>query len=40
MLKPDYESIHPDLGHSYKYESYDINSPNKNKLKWHYHSEL
>ena len=41
MLKPDYESIHPDLGHSYKYESYDINSPNNNnKLKWHYHPEL
>ena len=40
MLKPDYESISPDLGHSYKYESYDINSPNNNKLKWHYHPEL
>ena len=32
MLKPDYESISPDLGHSYKYESYDIDSPNNNKL--------
>ena len=41
MLKPDYESIHPDLGHSYKHESYDINSPNNNnKLKWHYHPEI
>ena len=40
MIKPDYESISPDLGHSYKYESYDINSPNNNKLKWHYHPEL
>ena len=41
MLKPNYETIHPDLGHSYKYESYDINSlNNNNKLKWHYHPEI
>ena len=40
MLRPDYESISPDLGHSYKYGSYDINSPNNNKLRWHYHPEV
>ena len=40
MLRPDYESISPDLGHSYKYGFYDINSPNNNKLRWHYHPEV
>lgn len=40
MLRPDYESISPDLGHSYKYGSFDINSPNNNKLRWHYHPEV
>ena len=40
MLKPDYESISPDLGHSYKYGYFDTNQPNNNKLKWHYHPEL
>ena len=40
MLSPDYESISPDLGHSYKYGYFDMNIPNNKKLKWHYHPEV
>ena len=40
MLKPDYESISPDIGHSFRHESYHINYSNNRKLKWHYHQEL
>ena len=40
MYKPDFETISPDTGHSYKYAYFDQASPNTNKIKWHYHPEL
>ncbi len=40
MLRPDFETISPDTGHSYKYAHFDINAPNTNKIKWHYHPEV
>lgn len=40
MIKPDFETISPDTGHSYKYAHFDKNSPNTNKIKWHYHPEV
>lgn len=40
MHKPDFETISPDTGHSYKYAYFDKFSPNTNKVKWHYHPEV
>ena len=40
MYKPDFETISPDTGHSYKYAYFDKFSPNTNKAKWHYHPEV
>lgn len=40
MIKPDFETISPDTGHSYKYAYFDSRSPNTNKIKWHYHPEV
>lgn len=40
MYKPDFESISPDTGHSYKYAFFDKNRPNTKQLKWHYHPEV
>lgn len=40
MQKPDFETISPDTGHSYKYAYFDRLSPNTNKVKWHYHPEV
>ncbi|MEK9603748.1 MAG: AraC family transcriptional regulator [Flavobacteriaceae bacterium] len=40
MIKPDFETISPDTGHSYKYAHFDQHSPNTNKIKWHYHPEV
>ena len=40
MSKPDFETISPDTGHSYKYAYFDKSSPNTNKVKWHYHPEV
>ena len=40
MHKPDFETISPDTGHSYKYAYFDKSSPNTHKVKWHYHPEV
>ena len=40
MHKPDFETISPDTGHSYKFAYFDKFSPNTNKVKWHYHPEV
>ena len=40
MYKPDFETISPDTGHSYKYAYFDKSSPNTHKVKWHYHPEV
>jgi AraC-like DNA-binding protein/quercetin dioxygenase-like cupin family protein len=40
LHKPDFETISPDTGHSYKYAYFDRFSPNTNKVKWHYHPEV
>ena len=40
MYKPDFETISPDTGHSYKYAYFDKYSPNTHKVKWHYHPEV
>jgi len=40
VIKPDFETISPDTGHSYKYAYFDSRSPNTNKIKWHYHPEV
>ena len=42
MLKqnPNFETITPDLGHSFRLSEFDINNPNNNKLRWHYHPEI
>jgi len=40
VIKPDFETISPDTGHSYKYAYFDSRSPNTNKVKWHYHPEV
>lgn len=40
MINPGLEKISPDIGHSYKYACFDEDSPNTNKIKWHYHPEL
>jgi YesN/AraC family two-component response regulator len=40
LHKPDFETISPDTGHSYKYAYFDSLSPNTNKVKWHYHPEV
>jgi AraC-like DNA-binding protein len=40
LYKPDFESISPDTGHSYKYAFFDKNRPNTKQLKWHYHPEV
>lgn len=40
MHKPDFETISPDTGHSYRYAYFDKFSPNTNKVKWHYHPEV
>ena len=40
MIKPDFESISPDTGHSYKYAYFDNRSPNTNNIRWHYHPEV
>lgn len=38
-LKPAFEAIEPDFGHSYTYQKFDAQRPNKN-LVWHYHPEV
>ena len=40
MIRPDFETISPNTGHSYKYAYFDKDSPNTNKVKWHYHPEV
>jgi AraC-like DNA-binding protein len=40
LHKPDFETISPDTGHSYRYAYFDKFSPNTNKVKWHYHPEV
>jgi len=40
LHKPDFETISPDTGHSYKFAYFDKFSPNTNKVKWHYHPEV
>jgi AraC-like DNA-binding protein/uncharacterized RmlC-like cupin family protein len=40
LYKPDFETISPDTGHSYKYAYFDKSSPNTHKVKWHYHPEV
>ena len=37
--KPAFEAIKPDFGHSYTYQKFDANRPNRNNV-WHYHPEL
>lgn len=38
-LKPAFEAIEPDFGHSFTYQKFDANKQNSN-LGWHYHPEL
>lgn len=38
-LKPAFEAIEPDFGHSFTYQKFDAQRPNKN-LVWHYHPEV
>lgn len=40
MIKPDFENIVSDKGHSFKYAHFNMDSPNTNKIKWHYHPEV
>ena len=40
MYKPDFETISPDTGHSYKYAYFDKSSPNTHKVQWHYHPDI
>jgi AraC-like DNA-binding protein len=37
--KPAFEAIEPDFGHSYTYQKFNAERPNKNNV-WHYHPEL
>lgn len=38
-LKPAFEAIEPDFGHSFTYQKFDANKQNSN-LGWHYHPEI
>ena len=38
-LKPAFESIEPNFGHSYTYQKFDAHKNNKNTV-WHYHPEI